>query len=227
MVCSVCGCAGHNKRTCSAKTLQLLKPEKKEVVKKEVVMPSITFKSSSIEVEIGLLQLVFQLPNEVIEIIKKEVFWGEWKPTLLPADEIADECDTKINFGADKVRMELAMTQENGRRWSLEYAAEKVGNYFLGVADIGIYEKSKREFGGGNNKHKKHAQLYYETLKGMTMPPNHRLNPIRMPRQRYGRCFRPASVYTAAEVAHPFYEHRVEVRDVVPYKRLNGGSWFN
>lgn len=227
MVCSVCGCAGHNKRTCSAiKTLQLIKPEKKEVVKKEVVMPSITFKPSSIEVEIGLLQLVFQLPNEVIEIIKKEVFWGDWKPTLLPKDDIADECDTKINFGADKVRMELAMTQENGRRWSLENAAETITTGTL-IEHIGIQGKAKREFGSGNNKHKKQAQLYYETLKGMTLPPNHKLNPIRMPRQHYQRTYRPASVYTAAEVAHPFYQYRVEVRDVVPYKRLNAGSWVN
>ena len=79
MVCSICKCSGHNKRTCPQRVM-----EKAVVATTAPPTPTLTIKPSSIEIEIGLLSIAFDLPKEVMELIKKAVFWGDWKPSNLP-----------------------------------------------------------------------------------------------------------------------------------------------
>lgn len=114
MVCSICSCKGHNKRTCpTQRAARLPTSTFAEWVDRGVgewmdnlsipFVPIIdltsdsivtTTKPSSVEVEIGLLQLVFDLPPEAVRLITRFVFCNHLPiPTSIPFRYIEVEGD--------------------------------------------------------------------------------------------------------------------------------------
>tara|TARA_R100000541_G_C1887634_1_gene83185 strand:+ start:435 stop:1157 length:723 start_codon:yes stop_codon:yes gene_type:complete len=153
MPCSICHQCGHNKRTCP----QLI--TFKEV---EVVVAPLKIFNSSVEVEIGFLSLVFQLPKEVELVIKR---LSRARPLLTQHDIEFSQSKLEV-LREKKCRGDFmnVWEQENGRRWSLERSTTipfETGTG--GVRDF--KERCQLEWGKGTSKNKTEYQLYYRAVK--------------------------------------------------------------
>lgn len=146
MVCSTCGQNGHNKRTCSTFTTNLL-PQSifaewvargvEEWMDKVEPLPTTPpikpFENpSSTEIEIGLLAVVYDLPKEVSALITRGVFCnhlptppapkGDWMVVELdnkPVDVVIREVYRTDPYGHTYKHFE---NLEEGRRISIEKA---------------------------------------------------------------------------------------------------------
>ena len=147
MPCSICHQSGHNKRTCPNVLISF---------KEAVVAPPPTFNSSSVEVEIGLISLVFQLPKEVELILQR---LSRSRPLLTQHD---------IHFSQAKLEMVREKKSrgdfmnvwelENGRRWSWERSIPN-------ARSPSSWEKHcQTEWGMGTSKNKTEYKLYYASL---------------------------------------------------------------
>jgi len=145
MPCSICHQNGHNKRTCPNVLISF-----KEVV----VAPPPTF-NSSVEVEIGLLSLVFQLPKEVELVIQR---LSRARPLLTQHD---------IEFSQAKLELLAHGKQEwreQGRKNSIEEAIILPDPRFPRFGRRDFKARVKMEWGKGTSKNKTEYQLYFMAL---------------------------------------------------------------
>jgi len=73
-------------------------------------------KPRTIEMTIALLGDMYDLPMELTKSITHKVFWGDWRPSLLPED-FADECDTQLAFA--KIKDERSKKADRSRHNSI------------------------------------------------------------------------------------------------------------
>ena len=150
MPCSICHQNGHNKRTCPNVLITF-----NEAV---VAPPPPPTLNSSVEVEIGLLCLRFQLPKEVELILQR---LSRARPLLTQHD---------IEFSQAKLELLAHGKQEwreQGRKNSIEEAIiiPTAGRWCgRGLGRRDFKERVKMEWGKGTSKNKTEYQLYFATL---------------------------------------------------------------
>jgi len=126
-------------------------------------------KPSTIEIEIGLLALVFNIPMEAQELISKGVFWGDFKRsrilTMNPYAETWEIVEDKYNsWGRLDGCNEFLwfMKFERARKNSLENACrlDRCGGSRFSDHTNNLTYLATKHFGKGNSKIKQDFQKY-------------------------------------------------------------------
>lgn len=152
MPCSICHQKGHNKRTC---------PNVLITFNEAVVAPPTL--NSSVEVEIGLLCLRFQLPKEVELVIQR---LSRARPLLTQHDIEFSQSKMEITRMKKNQRGQNVWEQENGRRWSIEESTTMRFETGEG-GERNFPKRCQMEWGKGNSKNKMEYKLYYAAVSGI------------------------------------------------------------
>ncbi len=226
MPCSICGKTGHNKKTC---------PHKPIVLKRRTPPVPAQNKPSSIEIEIGLIALVFDLPLEVKKYIQKKVFWADWKssPTIQFAGSIGFWTETRFRpeFADENVMGgEISFKQFRNERCA------RLNSWVKYQHDSHPYSRNYTgpEFPKGKNKYKTESKQYWATISSLnehhlTSSPKIYFTDINKQKEILQR------VRDEAREQGPHYLVKVmtdkiklldeQGNNTRPYKRLTNNSW--
>lgn len=180
MVCSICGIGGHNKRTC---------PKKQVIATPLLTLPTSIFaewvdrgvgawmdasgiptkhevakpKTSCMEVEIALLCLVKELPQEAQTLITRGVFSNRLPTNFCKWAEGAPSNDLQELADADVT--DFLIGYEVARRNSINNTLIRCnGNHKWGGVDVVCVASAGKKQFGKERKNKAQFQLYFYAL---------------------------------------------------------------
>mgnify|MGYP003629737906 CR=1 FL=1 len=128
-------------------------------------------KPSTIEIEIGLLALVFELPMEAQKLISKGVFWGDFKRSRIlnfdpeiPQDMLDKKNEWNNYFGELDWRwgLKLFMARRNSLEVSVCGGSRNLWRNHRDTHELNYHlsRLATRELGKGNSKVKQDFQKY-------------------------------------------------------------------